>query len=363
MSLTFAQAEALFRQDKLDQLIADPDGQRFLKLRSISRPDHLKRLFKLANMEQPNISSHQLFAAAFSADIPVATIERCAREIYREEREQRRANEAELLNQLYRVQEFNWGGLYQNSLERTIVDNYVKKITDYDTLCRRIDNELFISMRGYVICSWYNHWTSVIIEDIFKEHSKVLPAVGLVKKIDFFIYDTPFDLKVTYLPETYISLKRKTARLQPELTLLKQVAKENNIPIAANLAGIDLLQDLWAKVPYHPSSKCEELIAELRSFRSALVNEIEQDPTDVIRWLYENQGERRFDASNRLFLLLVDQQNYFDSWKLKRAKFLIEAKVKAYLDGCKNNPGRQIEFNWRNKSYLTISDMIIIRHQ
>ena len=59
----------------------------------------------------------------------------CARDIYREEREQRRARETELVNQLYRVQEFNWGGLHQNSLEKTIVDNYVKKITDYEELC------------------------------------------------------------------------------------------------------------------------------------------------------------------------------------------------------------------------------------
>ncbi len=363
MPLTFAQADALFRQDKLNQLVADPDGQRFLKLRSMSRPEHLERLLKSVGIARPRNGSHQLFAAAFSASIPVDAIEKCAREIYREEREQRRTNEAELVNQLYRVQEFNWGGIYQNSLEKTIVDNYVKKITNYEALCRCVENDLLTSMRGYVICSWYNHWTSIIIEDIFKDHPKVLPAVGLVKKIDFFVHDTPFDLKVTYLPEGYLSQKRKVARQRPELTLLKRVAQEKGIPIAADLANAALLQDLWTKVSDHPSSTCKDLVAELQGFRNALVTEIERDPTDVIRWLYEHQGERRFDASNRLFLLLVDQRNYFDSWKLKRAKPLMETKINAYLDSCRNCPGRQIEFDWKSERHSTVSDVIVVRHQ
>ena len=63
-----------------------------------------------------------------------------------------------------------------------------------------------------MVCSWYNHWTSIIIEDIFKDHANVLPAVGLVKKIDFFVRDVPFDLKVTYLPEGYLKEKRQGGR-------------------------------------------------------------------------------------------------------------------------------------------------------
>ena len=56
----------------------------------------------------------------------------------------------------------------KTALKKTIVNNYVKKITDYETLCASIENDLLKSMRGYVICSWFNHWTSIIIEDIFK---------------------------------------------------------------------------------------------------------------------------------------------------------------------------------------------------
>jgi hypothetical protein len=362
MLLTFAQADALFRQDRLNELVADAEGRRFLKLRSLNRTEYLERLFQSAGLARPDVGSRQLFDAAFNAGINVPTIEACARDIFREEREQRRTNEAKLVNQLYRVQEFNWGGLHQNSLEKTIVDNYVKKITDYEALCRCVENELLTSMRGYVVCSWYNHWTSIIIEDIFKDHPNVLPAVGLVKKIDFFIRDTPFDLKVTYLPEGYLKEKRQASNLRSELTLLKRAARAQGLPIAADLADAALLQDLWTKVSDHPSPECGHLIQELVNFRNALVTDIERDPGELIRWLYENQGDRRFDASNRLFVVLVDQRNYFDSWKLKRAKPLMEAKIGAYLDGCENNPARRIEFDWKGERYSTVSDVLVIRH-
>mgnify|MGYP000883102618 CR=1 FL=1 len=363
MPLTFAQADTLFREDKLNELVADAEGRRFLKLRSLNRTEYLERLFQSVGIAQPAVGSRKLFEAAFNSGISTAAIEACARGIYREEREHRRANETELVNQLYRVQEFNWGGLHQNNLEKTIVDNYIKKITDYEALCRCVENELLTSLRGYVICSWYNHWTSIIIEDIFKDHVNVLPAVGLVKKIDFFVHDTPFDLKVTYLPEGYLSEKRKAANQRPELTLLKRAARTNGLPIATDLASAALLQDLWAKVSDHPSDECRQLVEELQDFRNALVVEIERDPTQLIRWLYENQGERRFDASNRLFLVLVDQRNYFDSWKLKRAKPLMEARIRAYLDGCGRNCGRLIEFDWEGDRYSTVSDVIVVRHQ
>jgi hypothetical protein len=362
MPLTFAQADALFRQDKLNELVADAEGRRFLKLRSLNRTEYLERLFQSAGIARPDVGARHLFDAAFNAGISTAAIEACARDIYREEREQRRDSETELVNQLYRVQEFNWGGLHQNSLEKTIVDNYVKKITDYEALCRCVENELLVSMRGYVVCSWYNHWTSIIIEDIFKDHANVLPAVGLVKKIDFFIRDTPFDLKVTYLPEGYIKEKRQAAKLRPELTLLKRAARTHDLPISDDLTDAALLQDLWAKVSDHPSADCKQLITGLVDFRNALVTEIEADSGGLIRWLYENQGDRRFDASNRLFLVLVDQRNYFDSWKLKRAKPLMEAKICSYLDGCGNNPGRRIEFDWEGERYSAVSDVLVVRH-
>lgn len=50
MPFTFAQADTLFRQDKLNELVADAEGRRFLKLRSLNRTEYLDRLFQSAGV-------------------------------------------------------------------------------------------------------------------------------------------------------------------------------------------------------------------------------------------------------------------------------------------------------------------------
>ncbi len=363
MPLTFAEATRLFQQDDIRALAADPDGLRFLRLRSLSRQDHLQRLYRTAGLESPALGVNQLFRQAYEDIRDQEVIQRCIKELYEEGRAVRRAEEPALIDQLYRLQEFNWGGLHQNSLEKTIVDNYVKRIRGYEELCLAVENELLTSLRGYVLCSWYNHWSSIIIEDIFRDHPSVLPAVGLIKKIDFFVWDTPFDLKVTYLPEGYLSEKRRDAGLRPELTLLKQVARQHRVPFTQDLPSSQLLPDLWRKIEDHPSASCKATIHALREFRNELLENIVRDPDELIKWLYEQQGVRRFDASNRLFLILVDQRNYFESWKLKRAKPLLEATISNYLDAVGRNPGRAIRFNWLDgNSYEVTADLIVVRH-
>ena len=155
-----------------------------------------------------------MFRIAFeSTEIDDAQIDVAIRDIYSSERAERKTKEPHLVSELFKMQTFDWGGLHQNSLEKTIVGNYVNRIRSYDTLNSKIDNELLASMRGYVLCSWYNHWTSIIIEDVFRDHPVVLPAVSKVKKLDFFVKDVPFDLKVTPLPEGFVKEKRKADNL------------------------------------------------------------------------------------------------------------------------------------------------------
>ena len=257
---------------------------------------------------------------------------------------------------------FDWGGLHQNSLEKTIVDNYVKRIRSYDSLCDKIDNELHDSMRGYVLNSWYNHWTSIIIEDVFRDHAVVLPAVGQVKKIDFFVHNVPFDLKVTYLPEGFIQERRRQDGHRPELTLLKQSARRHQIPMNNSLSAARLLEDLWLKHRDNPAQSARAVIADLRDYRLRVIGECQQCPEVLITWLYENQGVRRFDSSNRLFLVLVDRDNFFESWKLKRAKQLLDNKIRTYLDGVGRRPGRPVRFNWEGTAYSAVSDVVFVVH-
>ncbi|MEQ9553562.1 MAG: hypothetical protein RIM23_28560 [Coleofasciculus sp. G3-WIS-01] len=359
--MDFDTAQYWFRDNRIRELSQTNDGLRFLKLLSLSRREHLYQLFASAALTPQSNSARDLWKEAFNtASINDTIINSTIQQIYASEREARRKQEPELVNQLYRLDVFDWGGLHQNSLERTIIDNYVKKIHNYDQLSNSIENELHYSMRGYVLCSWYNHWTSIIIEDIFRDHDKVLPAVGLIKKIDFFINGIPFDLKVTYFPEGYIKQCRRSENKRPELTRLKQWARQHQVPFSTNIPDSQLLCDLWKKASDYPSEDAQSLLSELSNFRQKLIQEAKTNPDNLIKWLYENQGIRRFDASNRLFLVLIDPSDFFQSWKLKRAKPLLDSRITAYLDKISSSPGRTLHFTWEGKNYTVISEAIII---
>jgi hypothetical protein len=360
--MTFDEANRLFQQDRINELASSSEGVRFLKLRSLSRKENLERLFEAAHISPAQSSATGLFREAFSAPIGTDVIDSLIQSIYTEESAVRRGNEAQLVSELYKMEVFDWGGLHQNSLEKTIVDSYVKKITSYDVLESKIENELHNSMRGFVLCQWYNHWTSIIIEDIFRAHRNVLPAVGLVKKIDFFVNGVPFDLKVTYFPEGFVADERRNNGLRSELTLLKQAARRLSLVWDDELPAGKLLEDLWKKLRDHPSPQAQNTVTDLHQYRMRLISANQSDPTPLITWLYENQGVRRFDSSNRLFLVLVDQGNFFDSWKLKRAKPLLETSIGAYLDSVSATPGREIAFNWEGATYHSRSDVLFVLH-
>ena len=361
--LDFNKANNLFKNDRIQELSLTDDGMRFLKLRSLSRKEQLEYLIDRFEIEIGNVKSRGWLKLIYESDIQSEGIDDIILELYEKERKVRRENEDRLLNELYKIQSFGWGGLHQNSLEKTIVNNYVKKITSYESLSNEIEKSLHNSMRAYVLASWYNHWTSIIIEDIFKEHDKVIPAVGLIKKIDFFVNNKPFDLKVTYLPEGYIKDYRKSHGLRPELTLMKGLARKLNVGFEKSAGDSVLLPDLWRKLDDNPTDCARGLISELQECRETLLNESIANPALLARWLYENQGLRRFDASNRLFLVLVDKSHFFDSWRLKRARSLISANVNNYLDEIGQGIGFQLDFRWEGETHLTESDVIFVVKQ
>ncbi|MBN1899789.1 hypothetical protein JW926_00520 [Candidatus Sumerlaeota bacterium] len=327
MKYTFESSLKAFNNDNINLLGCSPEGVRFLKLRSLSRSELMTRLADNYGVAFTGLKGMNLLKTLYDSKISDLQIDEFIKSSYKKERIIRRQSEDSLINELYKVSSFEWGGLHQNSLEKTIVDNYVKRIRSFDELNSCIENELHNSLRAYVTSSWYNHWTSIIIEDVFRDHQKVLPAIGLIKKVDFFVKNIPFDLKVTYLPEGYIKL-----------------------------------EDLWTKVKDHPSEEARELIHQLRDKRLKILDLAKNKPSRLIKWLYENQGVRRFDSANRLFLVLVNCENFFESWKLKRAKPLLIEKIHGHFDLLDDLPGFEITFRWENVNYRTRSDIIFIDH-
>jgi hypothetical protein len=358
--MDYAQALRLYQADKIPQLASTVEGLKYLKLKTLSRKEHLIELLEKAGVRTTAKSVTALLKDAVTADISNDLISSTIASIYARESSVRLADEPRLVSELYKMEVFDWGGLHQNSLEKTIVDNYVKKITSFNTLEHKIENELLQSMRGFVLCQWYNHWTSIIIEDVFNSHKRVTPAVSKVKKIDFFVDDVPFDLKVTYLPEGFIQNKRRAANMKPELTLVRSLARALGVEYDSDLPPSKLLEDLIKKLRDHPNEQAVELWRDLYNYRMALLTESIRDPLELITWLYENQGIRRFDSSNRLFLVLVDTSAFFDSWKLKRAKPLLESRVRKFLDDLPATPGRDVKFAWEGTNYQCRADVCFI---
>ncbi len=172
-----------------------------------------------------------------------------------------------IASELHKMQHFSWGGDYSNALDRFLVDRYIKTYDSYEIIQRMLETEIPQAVSGYVKCSWYNHWSTILIENIFRQHNKVLPVVGNIKKVDFFIDDIPFDLKVTYLPANYVKHKRKQAGLKDELAELKSVARKNNICFDNTAKPKNIAYEITERIKTSSNHKCKKTLQGQRQFR------------------------------------------------------------------------------------------------
>ena len=197
---------------------------------------------------------------------------------------------------------------------------------------------------------------------MFKDHPSLLPAVGLIKKVDFFWRDFPFDLKVTYFPNGFMQLKRSQKALRPELTELKKFAREHDIPYDKSAKNNEIFSELLARISEDTSKEAKEFIKNFHETRKQIIIETVKNPQELIKWLYEEQGIRRFDAANRFFLVLINLKNLEESWKLKRNKKLLEGNINKYLDNNKNLDfdKLKISFNWQDRTYTTYATILFI---
>lgn len=358
----FRKLRRYYQENDFERIFDHELGIYFLKMRSISRSKILKKLAERSGIDISGISGKNLLEFMFCKKIPNEKLDEFIRQIYSIERQERIKNEDYLYTQLYKLKVFDWGGFYQNAVEQTIVNSYIKKIQDYEKLCNSIEDDINPRLRGYILCSWYNHWTSILIEDMFKDYPSVLPAVGLVKKVDFFWQGFPFDLKVTYFPDGYMKLRRKEMGLSPELTDLKKFARRNDIPYDKNAKDREIFSELLTRISEDTSKAAKRFMEEFHEVRRDIILDTMHKPNDLIKWFYEKQGIRRFDAANRFFLVLVDLNNLEDSWKLKRNKKLLHRKINEFLSNNKkiDYEKLKISFEWRDRIYTTYATILFI---
>jgi len=343
-----------YQNNDFDTILNHQYGNYFLKLRSLSRAEILRRLALLAGVNLDNIQGRQLFEHLFCQNILQETIDNFIREVYQEERNIRRQNEEQLYHHLYRLNHIDSGGFHQSEVEVYIVKNYIKDISDLDVLEAKVQNELNGKIRNYVLWSWYNFWTSILIEDIFKDHQDVIPAVGLVKKVDFFWNNFPFDLKVTFFPDGFMKLKRRHRGLpEREIIELRAFARRNRIPYDRTLNDEEQFNELINRITENPNEEAQLFIQAFHNTRTEIIDETLANPQELTVWFYENQAPRRFDAANRFFLVLIDRNHLEESWRLKRNGEVLRTRINTFLNENQNVDFNQYRtnFNWGGANY------------
>lgn len=111
-------------------------------------------------------------------------------------------SDEDLIKELHKVQDFSWG-VVQGQLDQKIQAEYVRRIVRYADLINNVKAKLHDDVTSYVICTWYNHWTTVLIEEHISQHPKVIPTLKNIKGVDIFMDGQPFDLKTAGLPREY----------------------------------------------------------------------------------------------------------------------------------------------------------------
>lgn len=257
----------LHESEKLEEFTKDKTGLLWLKTKSIVRKELITRFLAANKIELKETALAKQFVELFEflcADVSNSN-QKLDEFIKTENNKQvELLDTTRLVSELYKLKNFDWGGDYQNSLDKYLVSRYVKVHKSFDTLISKFETEINVAVQGYVLNSWYNHWSSILIEHIFKSHSVVLPTVGQIKSVDFFINDVPFDLKVTYLPAEFIKTKRKEKGFPVELTYLKKKAEEAKISFDKKAKPADITYEIVEKMKDRNDKLCSEVLATLK---------------------------------------------------------------------------------------------------
>lgn len=349
-----------FRTNNLFAFNNNPEALLYLKVRAICRKTLITQFVKENNLtlksKKVKEQFPELYALLENKSELIPKLDCFLRNRNNEWYKEMGVDENKVRTALRKINAYEWGGDHNNSLDQYLVRRYVKVISDYDTLQKKA-NEIQANAWNFVQTSWYNNWTSYLIESIFKKHERVLSAIGEIKSVDFFIDNYPIDLKVTYFPNEFMEKKLKEKIGNKELAWLKKEAKKVNISPDKNLSDAEQLTFLKEELENHGHSN---IIDALTKHKQKIIDEACKHPEELMKWLYENQSARLFGAENRLFLVLVDTKDMKQSWKMKRAFTLIEPTVNNYLDSFNDDSLKKIKFTFNQKKYTSLSDIIFI---
>lgn len=363
---TFSEWNKIFVKQELYKFTDDISGIVWLKLKSIIRPEIIKNFKEKNNLYLKASSGIMIFEELYNMYlkniINIEQIDSFLFEYNKKEMHEIEKNFNNIEAELYKLHDFSWGGDFRNSLDKKIV-SYVKNTYLYSEILNKLENEISEHTRKYTLNSWYNNWTTILTEYLFKSNNNVLSAVGKIKSVDFFIKDIPLDLKITYFPKEFIKQQRKEKGLKSEINILTNLAKENSIIYDSNTNEELKKYQIIEQLKNLKNNEVKKVLDALYNETEEIINETIVNKEKLIEWLYENQGEMRFGSENRLFFVLIDSKDMANAWKIKRNFTLLKQVINSYIDNfdydkIKNN---KIKFKFNGKIYHTIADIVFVK--
>lgn len=356
----FEKFDFAFRNHNMTVFNNSLKGLLWLKVRAISRGKQLMRFteenginLKATKITEKKIELYDILTKRKDAMIILDDFLKCRNN---EWYTQMGIDIEQLKEDLYKIREYAWGGDQNNSLDKYFISRYVKIISNYEELYNK-QAEIGLNAWNYVQNSWYNNWTSFVIESLFKRNPRVISAVGEIKSVDFFIEGYPIDLKVTFFPSQFMERKLKVIFGKSSISWFKGKCKEVGITCDKNSSVHQQFYTLSEKIK---ESDRIGILNKLESARQQVIQDAQNNPVELMKWLYENQGEMRFGAENRIYLILADTKDLSQSWKMKRAFSIIEPKVNHYIAEFSSSSLKTIKFEFKKKIYTALSDILFI---
>ena len=266
-----------------------------MKLDSLKR-SHLEGLCADWGIATSGTKS-DLIEKVIAADVPTNEIDAAIRALYVQQANEdlRGLSRAQLAAELSQVSSYEWP-CTQGQLDGYIQRNFTRQYLRYSEVVQAAQSKLSSAVIQYTICSWYNTWSTWLIEDVISRHGNVVPTLKNVKGVDIFFRGQPFDLKTTVIPDEFYN-------------------------------RFDSLQ---------------------------------REPATLAKWYYENQGAQRFGADNRMFVVVHDAQSPQDSWKLKRNIDLIRRKLNSALSREEISDQDLVVFSFNNRTYRAHAKVIFV---
>ncbi len=274
----------------------------FIKLKSLKK-EYLKKFCDTSAIQSSaNITEmiKRLLAALDKGLISSEKIDLYIKDLYTQIRNEdiatTGADHASIVAELNKIDSHIWG-MVQGAVDAHIQANYVRKYFRFDDIVGAIRSSLYNAIEAYTLCTWYNHWSTVFLEDLICLNRNVVPIIKKVKGVDVIWNGQPVDIKITNLPKEWFD-DGKT------------------------------------------------------------IDDAVSNPVSVCEYLYQLQGAQRFGSENRLFIIIHNRRNSSESWKIKRDYPVIKRSVDAFFN--QNIQLDPVNFSFNSKQYLTHAKVMFI---